>query len=145
MGKVNNKNFFTFWPSLSYDLVLKYLNKKQATILGHLQQPQKGLLSMQKEELQTKPKLEPEPNQFTSLEHSVSTNIVFLKTVDLTGKIYTDKTGRFLITSSKGDKYILVAYHYDSNTIHAEPLKTRTGLELKTAYHKLHTLLTNRG
>ena len=41
--------------------------------------------------------------------------------------------------------YILVAYHYDSNTIHAEPLKTRTGLELKTAYHKLHNLLTNRG
>ena len=39
----------------------------------------------------------------------------------------------------------MVAYHYYSNTIHAEPLKTRTGLELKTAYHKLHSLLTNRG
>ena len=45
----------------------------------------------------------------------------------------------------KRQKYILVAYHYDSNTIHAEPLKTRTGLELKIAYHKLHSLFTNRG
>ena len=39
----------------------------------------------------------------------------------------------------------MVAYHYDSNTIHAEPLKTRSGLYLKTAYHKIHILLTNRG
>ena len=63
----------------------------------------------------------------------------------LIGKIYTDQTGRFPITSSKGNKYILVEYHYDSNTIHAETLKTRTGLEFITSYHKLYSLLTNRG
>ena len=45
----------------------------------------------------------------------------------------------------QGNKYILFAYHYDSNTIHAEPLKTRSALDLKTAYQKLHRLLTNRG
>ena len=65
--------------------------------------------------------------------------------MDLTGKIYTNQTDRFLITSSKGYKYILVAYNYNSNNIYAEPLKTRTGIELKSAYHKIHTLLTNRG
>ena len=69
----------------------------------------------------------------------------FLKAVDLIEKIYTDQTGRFPITSRKGNKYILVAYHYDSNTIHEVPLKMRTGLELKTTYHKLHSLLTKRG
>ena len=51
----------------------------------------------------------------------------------------------FPVTSSKGDKYILVAYHYDSNIIHGEPLKTRSGLDLTTAYQKLHILLTNIG
>ena len=56
-----------------------------------------------------------------------------------------DQTEKFSITYKKVNKYILVAYHYDSNTIHAEPLKTRSGLDLKTAYHKLHSLLTNRG
>ena len=45
----------------------------------------------------------------------------------------------------QGNKYIPVAYHYDSNTIHAEPLKTCSGLYLKTDYQKLHSLLTNRG
>ena len=57
---------------------------------------------------------------------SEDTNTVFLKKVDLTGKFYRDQIGRFPVTSSKGNKYILVAYHYDSNTIHAEPLKTRS-------------------
>ena len=56
-----------------------------------------------------------------------------------------EQTVRFPVTSSKGNKYILVAYNYDSNTIHAEPLKTRSGLDLITAYQKLHSLLTNRG
>ena len=44
-----------------------------------------------------------------------------------------------------GNKYIIVAYHYDSNTIHVELLNKWSGLDLKTAYHKLHSLLTNRG
>ena len=127
--------------------MLKYLTKKQSTIIGNIQQPQKGLQSTQKKEIQSEPELdpEPEPDQFTPSTYSEGTNLVFLKTVDLKGEIYTDQTGRFPITSSKGDKYILVAYHYDSNTIHVEPLKHRTGLELKTEYHKIRSLLTNRG
>ena len=63
----------------------------------------------------------------------------------LTGKIYANQKGMFLNTSRKGNKYILVAYHNDSNTIHAKPLKTQTGVELKSAYNKIHTLSTDRG
>ena len=55
------KNFFTSWPGLSSDLVLKYLNKKQATILGNLKQPRKGHQSTQKKEPQTEPEPELEP------------------------------------------------------------------------------------
>ena len=119
--KAITKNFFTSWLSLSSDLVLKYLNKKQATILGHLQQPRKGLRSTHKKETQSEPEPDPElePDQFPSSAQSVGTNIFFLKTVDLTGKFYTDQTVLFPITSRKGNKYILVAYYYDSNTIHA--------------------------
>ena len=97
---------------------------------------------MQKKELQEDQ--EPEPDQFPPSTQSEGTNIVFLKILDLTGKFYTDQTGQFTITSSKRNIYILMAYNYHSNTIHAEPLKTRRGLELKTAYHKLHSLLTKR-
>ena len=34
-----------------------------------------------------------------------------------------DLTGPFLIQSSQGNNYILVAYHYDANVILVEPLK----------------------
>ena len=65
--------------------------------------------------------------------------------MDISGGIYTDQIGRFPVISSQGNKYILVAYHYNSNTIHAEPLRTRSDLDLTAAYQKLHSLLTNRG
>ena len=125
------------------DLVQKHLKKKKSTILGHLQQAWKSLRSTQDNIMYLDP--DPEQYQFPQATQSENTNLVFFKTVDLSGKIYTDQTGRFPVTSIRGNKYILVAYHFDSNTIHAEPLKTRSGLDLTTAYQKLHSLLTNRG
>ena len=88
---------------------------------------------------------DPEQDYFPQATQSENTDLVILKTVDMSGKSYADQTGRFPVTSSRGNKYILVTYHFDSNTIHAEPLKIRSGLDLTTAYQKLHSLLTNRG
>ena len=125
------------------DLVQKHHKKKQSTIIGHLQQPRKGLRSTQDKIMHPYP--DPEQDQFPPSTQSENTNLVYFKTDDLSGKIYTDQTGRFTVTSSRGNKYILVAYHFDYNIIHAEPLKTRSGLDLTTVYQKLHSLLTNRG
>ena len=55
---------------------------------------------MHKEELQSDP--EPELYQFTPSTQSEGTNLAFHKTVDFTGGMYTDQTGRFPITSRKG-------------------------------------------
>ena len=47
-------------------------------------------------------------------------NDVCYATVELTHqdiKAYMDLTGRFLFQSSRGNNYILVSYHYDSNGI----------------------------
>ena len=142
-GKAIPKNFFISWPGLSLDLVHKHLSKKQSTILRHLQQPRNGLRSPQEKVIHSDP--DPEQDQFPPSTQSEETNLVFFKTVDISGNIYTDQIGRFPVTSSQGNKYILVAYHYDSSTIHAEPINTRSWLDLKTAYQKLHSRLTNRG
>ena len=40
-----------------------------------------------------------------------------------TGIVYTDQTGRFPYRSSRGNKYIMVAYHYNANVILIEPIK----------------------
>ena len=58
-GKAITKNFFT-WPGLSLDLVHKQLMEKQSTILGHFQQPQKGLRSTQEKVMHS----EPDPEQY---------------------------------------------------------------------------------
>ena len=65
----------------------KYLTKKQSTILGHLQQTSKSLPSTQENLLQPEPEPEPHPeqDQFPPSTQSEDTNLVFLKTVDLTG------------------------------------------------------------
>ena len=136
-GKAITKNFFTSWSGLSLDLVHKHLTKKQSTILGRLQQPRKGLRSTQEKVIHSEADLE--QDQFPPYMQSEDTNLVFFNTLDLSGKIHTDQTERFPVTSSKGNKYILISDPYNSNTIHTEPLKTRSGLDLATAYQKLHS------
>ena len=54
--------------------------------------------------------------------------------VDKTHKIYTDQTGKFPITFSQGNKYILIMYVYYANAILASPLKSRSGSHILEAY-----------
>ena len=42
-----------------------------------------------------------------------------------TGMGYIDLTERFPYRSAKGNQYLLVTYHFDVNTIYAEPIKNR--------------------
>ena len=39
---------------------------------------------------------------------------------------YSDLTGKFIVLSDRGNKYILVVYHYDANNILRTPLNNRT-------------------
>jgi hypothetical protein len=70
---------------------------------------------------------------------------VYAKAIEITGQIYSDQTGRFPVTSSNGNKYVMIVYDYDSAAILAEPLKKRSERELLRAYSKLHQHLTDRG
>jgi hypothetical protein len=47
--------------------------------------------------------------------------------------------------SSKGNKYIMVLYEYDSNVILAEPIKNIKAAELIRAFQVMETKLTARG
>ena len=68
-----------------------------------------------------------------------------MRPIEITGKIYSDQTGRFPLSSSRGNKYIMIVYSYDSNAIITEPLSSRTENELLRAYTVIHTKLTERG
>ena len=108
--------FLSTWPGLTKQLVQKYLPKTKATEKGHIWQSFKGKKSTQ-----------PREPSGTPSKNPTCTHIVYLQATNLAGKIYTNKTGQFPVTSIRGYKYIMVAYDYDSNTIHAETMKNCSG------------------
>ena len=61
---------------------------------------------------------------------NVQTNIVFAKTMSISGRFFRNQTGRFPHTSSRGTKYVMVFYDYDLNEILAEPIKYRSKRDL---------------
>ena len=81
----------------------------------------------------------------TSQEPKVRTQLAYLQTIEFTGKVSTDQTGRFPVTSFCGNKYLMVLYNHDSNALLAEPLTSRNERELIRATHVLHAYLSDRG
>ena len=65
--------------------------------------------------------------------------------IEQTGQIYMDQTGHLPVTSSRGNKYIMTLYDYDSNAILTEPIKFRSEAEIIRAYSKIHESLTRCG
>jgi hypothetical protein len=78
------------------------------------------------------------------LDQGIKTQYVYAATIDA-GQIYTDQTCRFPVVSSKGNKYIMILYDYDSNAILAQPIKYRTAPELLRAFQVMEQELVARG
>jgi hypothetical protein len=60
-------------------------------------------------------------------------------------KTYSDQTGRFHVPSSRGNNYIFVLYHQDTNTIHAVAIPNRKAASIRNAWEQTHTLLVHHG
>ena len=131
--------YFATWPGLTAKRVRKHLDKAIATSKGHMKQIRQGLRSTKQKEPSVM--TAPPPNEI----EGARTGELFCKTVELTGKNYTDQTGRFPVTSSKGSKYVMVAYNYDCNAILAEPIQSRSEASLVRAHQKIHAHLSERG
>ena len=143
---IKNGNFLT-WPGLTPELIRKQLPKCIATEKGHLNQERKGLQST-KPHIYINPivKIESETTQdlFPSSENkNLKTQHCFASIVSFesTAKAYSDQTGKFPFTSSRGNKYLMIVYDYDSNAILQEPLKSKTASELVRAWSKIHKRL----
>jgi hypothetical protein len=114
-----------------------YLSKSTSTAKGHLNQQRQNARTTKIKGAQL---LESETDQ----DHEIKTQFVYATTIDA-GQIYTDQTGRFLVVSSKGNKYIMILYDYDSNAILAKPIKDRTAPELLKAFQFMEQELVARG
>ena len=75
--------------------------------------------------------------EFTKKDDNTETRDIFISVTNMEGKTYTDQTRRFSTTSSQGNKYIMIAYDYDSNSINAECLKSRSGKIVQSHGHEV--------
>jgi hypothetical protein len=114
-------------------------------ICPNLPRLQKGHLNQQPQNARTtKIKDTKVINQEIDMYHGIKTQFVYVATIDA-GQIYTDQTGRFPVVSSRGNKYIMILYDYDSNAILAQPIKDRTAPELLKAFQVMEQELVARG
>jgi hypothetical protein len=135
------QGFFHSWPGLTYAAANKHFPTSMDMHKGHMDQTRKNERSTKTRTNENENENETLPTQNVKNE---PTHLTFA-TIEDTGKIYTDQTGRFLVTSSQGHKYILILYDYNSNAILAEPIKSRSGSDILRAYTKLFDYLQQRG
>ena len=137
------RGHFRTWPGVTVEAIKQYLPKSEATTQGHLDQKRKNVQSTKKRDDDHDTMHTPSP-----LEQGDRTHALYAATISYnqpTGKLYTNLTGRFPVQSSRGNKYILVAYNYDSNSIHVRPLKSRHDSDTIKAYQDIYDMLKQRG
>jgi hypothetical protein len=133
---IKNGNFSS-WPGLNEQNVEKYLSKSTSTSKGHLNQQRQNARTTKIKDAEL---IDSEPDP----DHGIKTQYIYAATIDA-GQIYTDQTGIFPVVSSKGNKYIMVIYDYDSNAILAKPIKDRTSPELLKAFQFMEQELVAKG
>ena len=66
---------------------------------------------------------------------------VYIKIYNLDGKLYYDQTGRFPITSNRGNCYVVIFYAVDGNYIKEYPIKSHHLSQLIKAYDDVYDFL----
>ena len=116
------------------------------TAKGHLCQEQKNLQYTKQPPTSIIPETTATTTPDTPVEEpGLRANIIFIKTIEISGKIPTDQIGAFPVTSSRDSKYLLVLADHDSNTILVAPIKSQAERELLRATKELYKHLTDRG
>lgn len=77
--------------------------------------------------------------------HNVRIHIIFMHSHAINSTTSSNQTGRFPITSNRGNAYVVVFYVFDANYTCSVPIKNRSKEELLSAYRKTYEWLTLRG
>jgi hypothetical protein len=119
------KGNYSTWPLITIKNVHKHFPQSEETQQGHMRNQRQGTRSTK----QALPQEEPR----TPLPQLQD---IFIQTYDTHSTLYTDQTGKFPHLSSQGNWYQMILYHVNSNSIWAEPTKTKTEGELILACNR---------
>jgi hypothetical protein len=147
------KGFLNSFPVLTPALLRKYPPRSIAMVKGHLDQSRRNQCSTRATPppppgfvAPSSPPTTPSFPDSTELDDQFPSSSTpndrshhcFAAVMEPTGQIFTDQTGRFVAPSSNGNNYLLLVYDFDSNSILAKPIKSRTGSAILTGYQTLH-------
>ena len=110
------------WLGLTYNNAKTYHTTTAETLKGHITQTHQGVRSTNRKTTPSKPTRAVSP---LSINIPATTLNELYMVVEPISKLYTDDMGRFPIRSRSGHRYIMLAFHCDSNVILIEPFKYR--------------------
>eukprot|EP00804_Cyclotella_cryptica_P024317 CCRYP_015305-RA/>CCRYP_015305-RA protein AED:0.21 eAED:0.21 QI:0/0/0/1/1/1/2/0/741 len=139
MAAIRRGNYNT-WPLITIANVHKHFLQSEETQQGHMRSQRQGVCS-------TKTTLQATSNTPSLTAPSLPNQDIYIKTYDTRDTVFTDQTGKFPRVSSRGNRYQMILYHTDSNSIWVEPTKNRTEGELilarTRALSHMHQVLDN--
>ena len=139
------RGHLTTFPGLTSQLISKHLPKSIATTLGHQDQEAKNLRSTQTTTASSSPTTIHDHDVAPPIESRSNQVSVILLDHQHHLKSYSDQTGRFPVPSSRGNNYIFVLYHQDTNTIHAVAIPNRKAASIRNAWEQTHKILVHQG
>ncbi|KAI2504487.1 Reverse transcriptase (RNA-dependent DNA polymerase) [Fragilaria crotonensis] len=138
------RGHLTTFPGLTTQLISKHLPKSIATTLGHQDQEAKNIRSTRSVppiDLASDLDVDLAPQLETRSHHIAAMLLGHQHLL----KSYSDQTGRFHVPSSRGNNYIFVLYHQDTNSIHAVAIPNRKAASIRNAWEQTHKMLVHQG
>jgi Reverse transcriptase (RNA-dependent DNA polymerase) len=152
LQKALRNNLLVGFPGLTLSSIRDFPPITAATIKGHLDQNRQNKAPSNKipNAIPFLPTVDPiNTNHNEDMEplNEEPTQYCFaaLLPIKKTGQVYSDQTGRFPTTSSMGNTQIFVLYDYDSNSIHAQPMQTKSAQDILFAYTTVANTLIKAG
>ena len=134
-------------PGLTASKIRRHPPNPLATAYGHLDATRKGLRSTKKPATLLAPCESPSDDLLDDHQYIFAKEgRIFYHTQEiLSGRAYADAAGAFPVRSNSGALYQIIYYHEDSNIIHIETTKSRSGSDLLAALQRAIKFFKDQG
>ncbi len=138
------------WPGLTTERVHSHIDISMESEQGCMNQVRQGQRSTQPTSA-TAPIVHPANRVGSNMDGApqelanIRTHRVIMMAHLVTGRIFSNYTRCFLVTSNQGNAYIALFYIYNANSIWSVPIKNRSKDELLHAVTEVYARLTARG
>ena len=137
---------FVSWPLINVKHVNKYFPESEETQKGHMRNIHENTQSNTRAAKRKSNHNSSEAHESPKIsETTEEINDIFIKVYDHTHTMYTDQTGKFPVRSSRGQQYIVVSHHVDSNWTLIETTSHRTEGGLIGARRRILSRMKKQG